>query len=875
MRAWYQMSEEEALQSQNVGKEGLTEAQAEERLKEHGRNVLQETKKKSAFQVFLEQFKDLLVIILIVAALISMVSGNVESTIVIFAVIIMNAILGTVQHEKAEKSLDSLKSLSSPIARVMRDGKKMEVDSRDVVPGDILLLEAGDLVVADGRVLESYSLQVNESSLTGESTNVDKKAVQLNEDKVALGDQVNMVFSSSLVTLGRGVVVVTGTGMNTEIGKIASLMNATKEKKTPLQVSLDQFSSKLAAVIMVISALVFFLSLYRQMPILDSLMFAVALAVAAIPEALGSIVTIVQAMGTQKMAAEHAIIKDLKAVESLGCVSVICSDKTGTLTQNKMTVQQVYMDEKVCSVDALKARGEVPQYLLYAALLANDAAFTDGKMIGDPTEFALIEMGRKEGIDENVIRDELPRIGEIPFDSDRKLMSTRHMIFGKDTLLTKGAVDVLLPRITRIMTSAGIRPIRESDKQKIAAQNMEFSRQGLRVLAFACREMGEEEMLTLDSEQDYTFIGMTAMMDPPRPESRNAVLSAKKAGIKPVMITGDHKVTASAIAEKIGIMEEGDLAVEGLELDQMDEKELSEKLEHISVYARVSPEHKIRIVEAWQNKGRIVAMTGDGVNDAPALKKADIGVAMGITGTEVSKDAAAMILADDNFATIIKAVANGRNVYRNIKNSIKFLLSGNMAGIISVLYTSLMGLPVPFAPVHLLFINLLTDSLPAIAIGMEPAEEGLLEQPPRDPKEGILTREFLTDIGVQGAIIAVCTMLSYYTGLYKPGFMGAPGNQAVASTMAFATLTLARLFHGFNCRSKHSIIRLGLRSNPWSIMAFEAGVVLLAAVLFVPGLQGLFSVSDLSIRQLLTIVIFAIVPTLIIQAVKTIRESMK
>ena len=875
MRAWYQMSDEEALQAQSVGKEGLTAAQVEERTREHGKNVLQETKKKSAFQVFLEQFKDLLVIILIVAALISMVSGNVESTVVIFAVIIMNAILGTIQHEKAEKSLDSLKSLSSPIAKVMRGGKKMEIDSRDVVPGDILLLEAGDLVVADGRVLESYSLQVNESSLTGESTNVDKKAVQLEEDKVALADQVNMVFSSSLVTLGRGVVVVTGTGMNTEIGKIASLMNATKEKKTPLQVSLDQFSSKLAAVIMVISGIVFLLSLYRQMPILDSLMFAVALAVAAIPEALGSIVTIVQAMGTQKMAAENAIIKDLKAVESLGCVSVICSDKTGTLTQNKMTVQEIYMDEKLVPSDALKMEGTVARYLIYSALLANDAAFTDGKMIGDPTEFALIDMGRKAGVDENIIRGELPRMGEIPFDSDRKLMSTRHMIFGKDTLLTKGAVDVLLPRITRILTSEGVRPVQESDRRKILEQNMAFSTQGLRVLAFAYREMGEKEALTLADEQGYTFIGLTAMMDPPRPESRNAVLNAKKAGIKPVMITGDHKVTASAIARKIGILDEDGLAVEGLELDQMDDGELADKLERISVYARVSPEHKIRIVEAWQNKGRIVAMTGDGVNDAPALKKADIGVAMGITGTEVSKDAAAMILADDNFATIIKAVANGRNVYRNIKNSIKFLLSGNMAGILSVLYTSLMGLPVPFAPVHLLFINLLTDSLPAIAIGMEPAEPGLLEQPPRDPKEGILTRDFLTDIGVQGALIAVFTMLSYYTGLYQPGFNGTPGSQAVASTMAFATLTLARLFHGFNCRSQHSIMRLKLMSNPWSVMAFEAGVVLLAAVLFVPGLQTLFSVADLSVRQLLTILIFAVVPTLIIQAVKTIREAMK
>ena len=868
MRAWYQMSDEEALQAQSVGKEGLTAAQVEERTREHGKNVLQETKKKSAFQVFLEQFKDLLVIILIVAALISMVSGNVESTVVIFAVIIMNAILGTIQHEKAEKSLDSLKSLSSPIAKVMRGGKKMEIDSRDVVPGDILLLEAGDLVVADGRVLESYSLQVNESSLTGESTNVDKKAVQLEEDKVALADQVNMVFSSSLVTLGRGVVVVTGTGMNTEIGKIASLMNATKEKKTPLQVSLDQFSSKLAAVIMVISGIVFLLSLYRQMPILDSLMFAVALAVAAIPEALGSIVTIVQAMGTQKMAAENAIIKDLKAVESLGCVSVICSDKTGTLTQNKMTVQEIYMDEKLVPSDALKMEGTVARYLIYSALLANDAAFTDGKMIGDPTEFALIDMGRKAGVDENIIRGELPRMGEIPFDSDRKLMSTRHMIFGKDTLLTKGAVDVLLPRITRILTSEGVRPVQESDRRKILEQNMAFSTQGLRVLAFAYREMGEKEALTLADEQDYTFIGLTAMMDPPRPESRNAVLNAKKAGIKPVMITGDHKVTASAIARKIGILDEDGLAVEGLELDQMDDGELADKLERISVYARVSPEHKIRIVEAWQNKGRIVAMTGDGVNDAPALKKADIGVAMGITGTEVSKDAAAMILADDNFATIIKAVANGRNVYRNIKNSIKFLLSGNMAGILSVLYTSLMGLPVPFAPVHLLFINLLTDSLPAIAIGVEPATGGLLDQKPRDPKEPILTKGLLGKIFAYGAIIAAAVMAAYFIGLRDSG-------AELAMTMAFSTLTLARLFHGFNCRGIPSIFRIGLTTNKASIGAFFAGVVLLAAVLFIPGLNILFEVAPFTMKEIGLVVVLAFLPTVVIQIYKVINDAVQ
>lgn len=871
MKTWIQLSREEAMQKMEVTSAGLSSGQAEKRMAEYGKNVLKESKKKSTFQVFLEQFKDLLVIILIAAALISMVSGNIESTVVIFAVIILNAILGTVQHEKAEKSLDSLKALSSPTAKVMRDGKKAELDSKDVVPGDILLLEAGDLVVADGRILENYSLQVNESSLTGESTNVDKQEKPLTAASVALADQTNMVFSSSLVTGGRAVVLVTATGMETEIGKIAALMNETKEKKTPLQISLDQFSSRLAMVIMAISALVFGLSIYRKMPVLDSLMFAVALAVAAIPEALSSIVTIVQAMGTQKMAREHAIIKDLKAVESLGCVSVICSDKTGTLTQNKMTVQQAYLDGHLMKAKDFKSRNPVAQYLLYTAILTNDAAYTEGKMIGDPTEFALLELGHKIGVDENEMRREMPRLGELPFDSDRKLMSTEHKIYGKPTLLTKGAVDVLLPRAVNIMTTDGARPMRESDRQKILTQNMEFSKQGLRVLAFAFRHMEDGEKLNMDSEQGYTFIGLISMMDPPRVESRTAVANAIRAGIKPVMITGDHKVTASAIAQNIGILEAGDIAVTGPELDAMSERELQEKLDRISVYARVSPEHKIRIVNAWQDRGKIVAMTGDGVNDAPALKKADIGVAMGITGTEVSKDAASMILADDNFATIIQAVENGRNVYRNIKNAIQFLLSGNMAGILSVLYTSLMALPVPFAPVHLLFINLLTDSLPAIAIGMEPPEKGLLEEPPRDPSEGILTKNFMMTILVQGGLIAVCTMMAYYTGLKT----GGENAQAIASTMAFSTLTLARLFHGFNCRSQHSIIRLGLKSNLWSIMAFEAGVILLAAVLFVPGLQTLFSVADLTVKQLVTIVIFAVVPTTLIQAYKTIKESMR
>jgi len=865
LKDWYQKDEQEILKELHVTKEGLTAGQAESLLLEKGENVLMEGKKKSVLAVFAEQFCDLLVVILIAAAVISMFSGNVESTIVIVAVIILNAILGTVQHEKAKKSLESLKSLSSPNAKVIRGGQKIEVPSAKVVPGDILLLEAGDMVVADGRILNNYSLQVNESSLTGESTNVDKEEGTIGSE-MPLADRTNMVYSGSLVTYGRAMVVVTGTGMDTEIGKIASLMNATKEKKTPLQVSLDQFSGRLAAVIMVICAIVFALSLYRKMPILDSLMFAVALAVAAIPEALSSIVTIVQAMGTQKMAKENAIIKELKAVESLGCVSVICSDKTGTLTQNKMTVQEIYIDGNTFRPEELDLHEQLHRYILYDSILTNDSTLVDGKGIGDPTEYALLEMARKVSVNDDVLRTMMLRLEEIPFDSDRKLMSTKYELHGVPTILTKGAVDVLLDRTTHIRTAEGIRDFTEADREEINRQNMEFSRNGLRVLAFAYKEVEDDHVLSLKTENGFTFLGLVAMVDPPREESKEAVSDAKRAGIRPVMITGDHKITATAIAKQIGIFEEGDLAVTGTELDAMSDQELDGKITKISVYARVSPENKIRIVDAWQRRGNIVSMTGDGVNDAPALKKADIGVAMGITGTEVSKDAASMILADDNFATIIKAVANGRNVYRNIKNAIQFLLSGNMAGILSVLYTSIMALPVPFAPVHLLFINLLTDSLPAIAIGMEPAEKDLLSQKPRNPKEGILTKEFMMKLILQGGLIAVCTMTAFHLGLNQ-------GGAAVASTMAFCTLTLARLFHGFNCRSSHSIFRIGFSGNWYSLGAFLAGVALLSLVMFVPFLERLFSVVPLTGSQIGLVYLLAVIPTVVIQLTKIVREQ--
>lgn len=864
MKNWYQQTNEEVLGALNTTASGLSKQQSEALLAEKGENALLEGKKKSTLQVFLSQFADLLVIILIAAAVISMFSGNAESTIVIIAVIILNAVLGTVQHKKAEKSLESLKSLSSPSAKVLRDGQKVEIPSKLVVPGDILLLEAGDLVVADGRILENFSLQVNESALTGESTNVEKTDKVISEE-VPLADRTNMVFSSSLVTYGRATVAVTGTGMDTEIGKIAALMNATKEKKTPLQISLDRFSSRLAIIIMAICAVVFALGLYRKMPLIDSLMFAVALAVAAIPEALSSIVTIVQAMGTQKMAAEQAVIKELKAVESLGCVSVICSDKTGTLTQNKMTVQDIYIDGRIIRKEELDIHNQLHRYLLYNAILTNDSTIVDGKGIGDPTEFSLVKMARDIDLQDEAIRDIMPRLEEIPFDSDRKLMTTKYRLHGVPTILTKGALDILLDRTSRIRTSEGIRPLTEEDKKEILDTNLHFSENGLRVLAFGYKETDEDDTLTLEDETDYIFIGLISMMDPPREESAAAVADAIRAGIRPVMITGDHKITATAIAKQIGIFHDGDMALTGSELDAMSDEELDKNIEKISVYARVSPENKIRIVDAWQRKGNVVSMTGDGVNDAPALKKADIGVAMGITGTEVSKDAASMILMDDNFATIIKAVANGRNVYRNIRNAIQFLLSGNMAGILAVLYTSLMALPVPFAPVHLLFINLLTDSLPAIAIGMEPAERDLLSQKPRDPKEEILTKDFLLRLFVQGGLIAVSTMAAFYIGLNA-------GGAAMASTMAFATLTAARLFHGFNCRSTHSIFRIGFSGNWYSLGAFAVGMVLLNLVLFVPVLQRLFSVTPLSMGLYGCILALAAVPTVIIQIVKVIRE---
>lgn len=860
MKEAYKKSVAEVMEAVNASPEGLSHDEVKKRREEQGFNELNEGKKKSVFQVFAEQFKDLLVLILIVAATISIFLGDVESAIVIFAVITLNAVLGTVQNIKAEKSLNSLKALSSPIARVLRNGDKMEIPSREVVAGDILFLEAGDYVCADGRIIENFSIQVNESSLTGEAESVVKETEVIDGENIAVGDRKNMVFSGSLVTYGRAVIVVTDIGMNTELGKVASLLENAKEKKTPLQVSLDDFGKKLAIIILIICGIIFGLNMFRGYGVMDSFMFAVALAVAAIPEALSSIVTIVQAFGTQKMAKENAIIRKLQAVESLGSVSVICSDKTGTLTQNKMTARQIYVDGKVVKTNKIDFSKDLEKKLVLMSLLCSDAISDEGKGIGDPTEVALTDLGRLYDLKETTVREEIPRIGEIPFDSDRKLMSTVHEIEGKMLMITKGALDVLLKKSVKIYTSQGIRELTDKDIKDIEKINEDFSRSGLRVLAFTSKEIHDNNV-TLEDENALTFLGLVSMMDPPREESAKAVVDCINAGIKPVMITGDHKITASAIAKQVGILQNEDEAMEGYELDNLTDEELRDKVENVSVYARVSPEHKIRIVRAWQEKGNIVAMTGDGVNDAPALKQADIGVAMGITGTEVAKDAASMVLADDNFATIIKAISNGRNIYGNIKSAIKFLLSGNTAGILSVVFAALTALPNPFAAVHLLFINLLTDSLPAIALGLEPHKKSVMNEKPRNINEPILSKNFLSDILVEGVLIGACTMIAFILG-------NKTGNITVARTMAFSTLCLARLFHGFNCRAKESVFKIGLFTNKYMWYAFGFGLVLLNSVLLIEPLRGVFEVDKLTVGQFGSIYGLAFVPFVLIQLYK-------
>lgn len=868
MKKIYQQTVEEVLNRVKSRESGLTDEEVKRSREACGWNELTEGKKKSILQIFGEQYKDFLVLILIASAVISGILGDVESAAVIMIVITMNAVLGTVQTVKAEQSLQSLKKLSGPQAKVLRDGAVVLLPARELVVGDVIILEAGDMIPADGRLIENASLKVDESALTGESLAVEKNIDPILEE-AALGDRSNMMFSGSFVTYGHGRVVVTDIGMQTEVGKIAGLLKTTSEKQTPLQVSLEEFGKKLSILILVFCGILFAVNVFRGEKISSAFMFAVALAVAAIPEALSSIVTIVLSFGTQKMAKEHAIIRKLQAVEGLGSVSVICSDKTGTLTQNKMTVEDYYIDGKRIAAAAVDVSDPAQSCLLYDSILCNDSTNENGMEIGDPTETALINLGKRYGVEAAEVRRLSPRKGEIPFDSDRKMMSTLHRIDGENRMIVKGAIDCLMARTEWIWTSAGVRELTEKDKEIIWKQNQDFSMEGLRVLAFAYRDIPDKHILTAEDENHLVFLGLIAMMDPPREESKAAVAECIKAGIRPVMITGDHKITAAAIAKRIGILHDLSEACEGADIEKMSDDQLKEFVPHISVYARVSPEHKIRIVRAWQQRGKIVAMTGDGVNDAPALKQADIGVAMGVTGTEVAKDAAAMVLTDDNFATIVKAVENGRNLYQNIKNAIQFLLSGNFGAILTVLCASVLGLPVPFAPVHLLFINLLTDSLPAIALGMEPHHGEVMKEKPRSADESILTRNFLSKIGLEGLVIGTVTMIGFMTGYHQDGAL-------LGSTYAFGTLCLARLFHGFNCKSDHPVILTKqFLNNPWLLSAFALGAAFITAVLTLPGLHHVFKVETLDLVQLGFVYLYAFASMLVIQLLKWIRIKLR
>ncbi|EDT48375.1 putative calcium-translocating P-type ATPase, PMCA-type [Streptococcus infantarius subsp. infantarius ATCC BAA-102] len=856
------------MEELNTSLNGLSSQEAAKRKERYGANELKEADRPSALQIFIDQFKDLIVIILIVAALISGATGDLKSTIVIIAVLILNAILGTTQTLNAQKSVDSLKSLSVPKVKVIRDGQKQEIDSTDVTIGDLVVFEAGDMIVADARIVDASSLQVNESALTGESHAVDKTVDPI-AGEVVIGDQTNMVFTSSQVTYGNGSAIVTDIGENTEIGKISSLIKGATSRKSPLQRSIDEFSKHLSMGIMIICVIVFGLVYWNSGNFMSAAMFAIALAVAAVPEALASIITIVESLSCQKLAKENAIMKSLNSVETLGSVSVIASDKTGTLTQNKMTVNDIYLNETLVKPDQLDLTDKAAQFLMNTMVLTNDSFINGDQKVGDPTELALIELGRKYGITEQNHREKYPRVAELPFDSVRKYMSTLHDIDGQRVLLVKGAPDELLRQTTHVLINGEVREITSDDQVNILNQNNKFAEEGLRVLGYAFRYFDDDE-LDFKHEDHLTFVGLTSMIDPPREESKEAVAKAIRAGIKPIMITGDHVVTGRSIARKIGIFQEGDMVLDGATLEKMSDEELARDLEKISVYARVAPEHKIRIVNAWQAKGKVVGMSGDGVNDAPALKQADIGIAMGITGSEVSKDAADMILTDDNFATIIKAVTVGRNLFANIKNAIKYLLTGNSSAIIVVILTTFMAFfdskfVVPFLAIQLLFINLVTDSLPAISIGMEEGTEAVLDDAPRDPNESILTAKTFKEV-ISGAIlIAIAVMVAYLIGVNT--------GKGYATTFAFLVLCLGRLFHGFSCRSDLPLSKIGIFSNKNTVYAFLVGLALVALIVFVPAIGGMFGVVSLSLSQILTILGLAFAPTLVVQAIKMIRYS--
>lgn len=854
--SFFTQSTDETLKSLATTTDGLTQDQVAERLAKYGRNQLTETKRKSLFVRFLEQFKDFMIIVLLVAAMIAgFLAHEWPDAIIILAVVILNAVFGVFQEAKAEQAIDALKEMATPDAHVRRNGQIVKIKSEELVVGDIVLLEAGDIVPADLRLLESAALKIEESALTGESVPVDKTVATLTDPESGIGDRTNMAFMNSNVTYGRGVGVVTGTGMQTEVGKIAGMLNQAGETTTPLQMNLSQLGKSLTIMILIIAAVVFVVGYLRhaQSPI-NMLLTSISLAVAAIPEGLPAIVTVILALGTQKMVKRNALVRKLPAVETLGSTDIIASDKTGTLTMNQMTVEKIFTNNQLQEASADLAGDDLALSIMN---LANDTKITeDGQLIGDPTETALIAYGRDKGF---VIQDALaaaPRVGEVPFDSERKLMTTIHQAKdGQLLMTTKGAPDELLKRVSHFIDANGdVQPLDEDERQFLLKTNHDLAKQALRVLALAYKPL-DSLPATIDPtiEDELIFAGLVGMIDPERPEAKQAVTDAHSAGIRTLMITGDHRDTAEAIALRLGIItpeQDADAAVvTGAELDQMDDETFAKKVSQYAVYARVAPEHKVRIVRAWQKHGKVVAMTGDGVNDAPALKSADIGIGMGITGTEVSKGASDMVLADDNFSTIVVAVKEGRKVFANIQKSIQYLLSANLGEVLTLFMMTILGWQI-LQPVHILWINLVTDTFPAIALGVEPTEPGIMNQKPRGRKSNFFSGGVFQAIIYQGLLEGGITLGVYALAITYPVHQASGLAHADALTMAYATLGMIQLFHAFNVKSVHqSIFIVGFFKNKAFNWAVLASFLLLAATIMVPGLNGLFHVSHLDIHQ--------------------------
>ena len=870
---WFTKSPDEVLSELETDQtRGLTGQQARERLETHGPNALEGAKKESLVKRFLGQMKDPMILVLLAAAVLSLISTGGEDwveAVIILVIVVVNACISISQEDSAEKALEALQKMSAPLAKVFRDGEMTRLETAQLVPGDIIVLEAGDLVPADARILACANLKADESAMTGESVPVNKAAVDSLPEETVLGDRKNMVISSTVITNGRATCVVTATGMDTEVGRIAKMLTDQGDTTTPLQRKMGEISKTLSFVCLAVCAVMFGVGILYRHEILDMFMSAVSLAVAAIPEGLPAIVTIVLAMGVQRMAGRGAIVKRLPAVETLGCASVICSDKTGTLTQNRMTVVEVWSEGENGRRDAL-----------LIGSLCNDTVLTrgeDGKprTAGDPTETAFVDAALKEGMDKNSLESQMPRTAELPFDSERKLMSTVHPVGGRLRVMVKGAPDVLLGRCTHILSGAAPADMTAADARRVSDANAAMAERALRVLGCAYKDIDAlpGELSTQTLESGLTFVGLVGMIDPPRMEVKDAVAECYAAGIRPVMITGDHKLTAVAIAKELNIFRDGDLAITGEDLDFMPQEMLEQDVEKFSVYARVSPEHKMRIVHAWQKRGMVVAMTGDGVNDAPALKAADIGCAMGITGTDVAKGAADMILTDDNFATIVEAVEQGRGIYSNIKKAIHYLLSCNIGEIITLFLATLFNFHQrPLVPVQLLWLNLVTDSLPALALGMEPVEHAVMQEKPRSAKEPLFNKAFSIRLAWQGVLVGLVTLGAYYLGEY---ILSDPNlADASANTMAFATLTICQLFHAFDVRSeKQSIFHIGVLSNPSMNKAFVVGVVMQLAVLLIPPLMAVFHVCAMTPVMWLCVLGLSLLPTAVCEIVKAVHRA--